>query len=229
MLSTNMPVLPDTAPSRRRATFLTAALLVAGLGCGNSVNALSGAGTAGTNGGGTGGYTGPNLGQGGDGKIPVGTAQCSDGIDNDHDGRTDYDDPECVGPLDNDESSFATGIPGDNVDPCKQDCFFDGNSGMGDDHCDWDLKCDPANPGQALGCPYDSNANNCPGPQSQKCVDSCRKLTPNGCDCFGCCAIPNVGSLLLMPTCTAAKFNDPVACPRCTQSTSCTNTCKRCE
>ena len=37
-------------------------------------------------------------------------------------------------PLDNDESSFATGIPGDNMDACKQDCFFDGNSGMGDDH-----------------------------------------------------------------------------------------------
>ena len=67
---------------------------------------------------------------------PARQPQCSDGIDNDGDGKIDYDDPECVGGLDNDESSFATGIPGDNVDACKQDCFFDGNSGMGDDGCD---------------------------------------------------------------------------------------------
>ena len=64
-------------------------------------------------------------------QVPVGSPQCSDGIDNDGDGKIDYDDPECVGPLDNDESSFATGIPGDNMDACKQDCFFDGNSGAG--------------------------------------------------------------------------------------------------
>src|SRR5206468_3351249 len=99
-LSTNMPVMPQLASSRWRATFLTAALMVAGVGCGNSVNALSSDGAAATNGGGgTGGYTGPNLGQGGSGKIPVGSTQCSDGIDNDGDGRVDYDDPECVGPL----------------------------------------------------------------------------------------------------------------------------------
>ena len=77
------------------------------------------------------------------GSVSVGNAQCSDGLDNDGDGKIDYADPECVGPLDNDESSFATGIPGDNSDACKQDCFFDGNSGMGDDHCLWQLKCDP--------------------------------------------------------------------------------------
>ena len=69
--------------------------------------------------------------------------QCSDGIDNDGDGLIDSADPECTGPADNDESSFATGIPGDNMDACKQDCFFDGNSGMGDDGCQWQLECDP--------------------------------------------------------------------------------------
>ena len=51
----------------------------------------------------------------GGGKIPIGMAQCSDGKDNDGDGKVDYNDPECVGPLDNDEGSFATGIPGDNM------------------------------------------------------------------------------------------------------------------
>ena len=80
--------------------------------------------------------------------------QCSDGIDNDGDGKIDYGDPECVGPLDNDEGTFATGIPGDNIDACKQDCFFDGNSGMGDDGCDWQLKCDPMT--NNASCPYDA-------------------------------------------------------------------------
>src|SRR5262245_10911807 len=40
---------------------------------------------------------------------------CSNGIDDDGDGLVDGFDPECTGPLDNDEGSFATGIPGDNV------------------------------------------------------------------------------------------------------------------
>jgi hypothetical protein len=214
-------------------------LAAGGSGCGKSVTALSGpdgaasgsgggGATTGSGGGGGNTYDGPLLGIDAS-KIPIGQTQCSDGIDNDGDGLIDYADPECTSPADNDESSFATGIPGDNVDPCKQDCFFDGNSGMGDDGCQWELKCDPANPGQYVGCPYDPSYKNCPGAQSQKCIDNCRKYTPNGCDCFGCCDIPGVGSLLLAATCSAAKFNDPVACPRCTQNTSCNNTCEHCE
>jgi hypothetical protein len=156
--------------------------------------------------------------------------QCADGKDNDGDGKIDSLDPECVGACDNDEGSFATGIPGDNMD-CKQDCFFDGNSGMGDDGCEWNLKCDKANPGGA-SCPYDMNFNNCPTTQSDRCIRNCRKLTPNGCDCFGCCAVPvgsEVVSLRLGGSCTADKFGDPVACPRCTQNTACVNSCEKCE
>src|SRR3954447_10123213 len=176
-------------PSSRSTTFFIAVLagVVAGAyllvvpGCGSSVNALSNDGGHG----GTGGFA-PIDG----GKIPYGTTQCSDGLDNDGDGKIDYDDPECVGGLDNDESSYATGIPGDNVDSCKQDCFFDGNSGMGDDGCQWNLKCDPANPGAhaAKACPYDPNYKNCPTQQSDLCIKTCQRVTPNGCDCFGCCS-----------------------------------------
>ena len=122
-------------------------------------------------------------------------AQCSDGIDNDGDGKIDYDDPECVGPLDNDESSFATGIPGDNMDACKQDCFFDGNSGAGDDDCDWQLKCDPRSTNAK--CPYDQQYATSARERVlavelavAACINFCRKLVPNGCDCFGCCAGP---------------------------------------
>jgi hypothetical protein len=161
----------------------------------------------------------------------VASPQCNDGIDNDGDGKIDSLDPECVGPCDNDEGSFATGIAGDNVDACKQDCFFDGNSGMGDDGCDWNLKCDSANPGGA-SCPYDASYKNCPKAQSAKCLRNCRKLTPNGCDCFGCCAV-TVGAetinLRLVSSCTSAKFGDATACPRCTPNPDCVNTCEKCE
>jgi hypothetical protein len=227
---------------RNRVAFGLISLAFTVAACGGSVKALStdgsangrggtvgGGGSAGNANGGNGGYDGPTLGVEGGGKIPIGTTQCSDGKDNDGDGLVDYLDPECIGPLDNDEGSFATGIPGDNVDSCKQDCFFDGNSGMGDDGCEWQLKCDMANPGKGVGCPYDPNFKNCPTMQSDKCINNCRKLVPNGCDCFGCCEIPGVGGLLLLPTCTAAKFSDPVACPRCTQRTDCANPCERCE
>ncbi len=204
-------------------------------GEGGSFSDAGSAGNGGGNGAHDGGYDGPTLGVDAGGKIPIGQTQCSDGIDNDGDGLIDYADPECVGPLDNDESSFATGIPGDNMDACKQDCFFDGNSGMGDDHCLWQLKCDPLS--TSASCPYDSSyasshTTECSlsASQSQACISACRKLVPNGCDCFGCCQIPGApNAIRLAATCTAAKFNDPVACPPCTQVTQCANTCEHCE
>jgi hypothetical protein len=115
---------------------------------------------------------------------------CGDAMDNDGDGFTDLFDPECTGPCDDDESSFQTGIPGDNMD-CKQDCFFDGNSGQGDDGCIWDLRCDPENPGANIGCEY-TGGNNCdnqPPNQEEGCIEFCEPFVPPGCDCFGCCTV----------------------------------------
>lgn len=157
--------------------------------------------------------------------------QCGDCIDNDGDGLIDSLDPECSGPLDNDEKTFGTGIPGDNMDACKQDCFFDGNSGQGDDGCDANLKCDPAN--TLASCPYDPSYKNCPTSQSQRCINFCGKLTPNGCDCFGCCTVPLPGggskSVRLSSTCSIADINDPTKCQACTVDTNCQNTCQTCE
>jgi hypothetical protein len=227
------------------AMVVVAALELAGAGCSSTVAGVAGSagggngaldgGAGGQTGGGGDGPDGSTLGVDAGGKIPIGQTQCSDGIDNDGDGRVDYADPECVGPNDNDESSFATGSPGDNMDACKQDCFFDGNSGMGDDHCLWQLKCDPLS--QGASCPYDSayaaqHTSECSvsASQSQTCIDNCRKLVPNGCDCFGCCLIPGAPQAVrLAATCTAAKFNDPIACPPCTQVTQCANPCEHCE
>lgn len=155
---------------------------------------------------------------------------CGDGEDNDGDGSIDLFDPECTGPCDDDESSFQTGIPGDNMD-CRQDCFFDGNSGQGDDGCLWDLRCDPANPGEFINCEY-SGGNNCdnqPPNQDQDCIDFCEPFVPPGCDCFGCCEIQtDEGSLWIFlnshPDCA---LDNLAACTECSpQIDDCGNTCE---
>src|SRR5690606_24975013 len=134
---------------------------------------------------------------------------CNNGIDDDGDGTIDGFDIECTGAIDDDEGSFATGIPGDNRDPKWQDCFFDGNSGHGDDRCRYPTECltgelsldDPA-------CSV-----------TQACRDNCQPRTPNGCDCFGCCTVPLPGGgeidVLLTDTCSAEKLGDSEACPVC--------------
>ncbi|HEY8377223.1 MAG TPA: hypothetical protein VIK91_12070 [Nannocystis sp.] len=152
---------------------------------------------------------------------------CTDGMDNDGDGKVDLDDPECTGPCDDDEGSFQTGIPGDNVD-CKQDCFFDGNSGQGEG-CTWDLKCDPANPGADVGCPY-TGGNNCAAmmEQSEQCKMNCEPYVPNGCDCFGCCTVSTPdGEVHIFlnsgPECSLLNLE---ACAPCTpQIEECGNAC----
>ena len=149
--------------------------------------------------------------------------ECGDCKDNDEDGLVDMADPECITPCDNSEASFATGLPGDNMDPCNQDCFFDGNSGSGDDKCLWNLKCDPQNPGGA-SCPYDANYKNCPMEQSQQCLNYCS--VPNGCDCFGCCTIEVGGKsydiYLGDPKCSVKTIE---SCASCTKNEACDNTC----
>jgi len=161
------------------------------------------------------------------------TYACADGIDNDKDGLIDLFDPECTGPCDDDESSFQTGIPGDNVD-CKQDCFFDGNSGQGDDGCVWDLRCDPENPGADIGCEY-TGGPSCDNPssgQDKGCVDFCSPLVPPGCDCFGCCLVTDAEGVEVSvflnsgPDCSLDNLD---ACQACTQSDDCVNTCDDCE
>ncbi len=196
--------------------------------------------------GGNGGGDGP----GGGGMLPPGCTgpdttkpQCSNCIDDDGDGWIDSFDLECTGPSDDLEGSFATGIPGDNIDAVKQDCFFDGNSGAGDDGCDIHVCC-------LLGamtvqeCPADLGQNqydpmDCPPPigtkpLSQQCIMNCGQLTPPGCDCFGCCTLCNPNNPsecydiatnpATSPGCNAGTLADPNICKRCTKVTSCGST-----
>jgi hypothetical protein len=148
--------------------------------------------------------------------------ECGDCEDNDGDVAIDGLDVECVSPCDDDESSFATGIPGDNADPCLQDCFFDGNSGSGNDGCEWDLACDPLNPG-APECPYDPEQNNCPTEQDQDCVDNCE--VPNGCDCFGCCTVTVDGIEYAIFIGDDCNLDDVENCDSCTPQDSCGDVC----
>jgi hypothetical protein len=167
-----------------------------------------------------------------------GPAQCSNCIDDDGDGHIDGYDIECSGPLDNDEGSFSTGIPGDNVDAVMQDCFFDGNSGAGNDGCNIHVCCILGATTKAA-CPIGQNRYNpseCPPPLGttplpQKCLDTCGALTPPGCDCFGCCTIcdPNNPTTCFdiltnpsaSPNCNETNLADPAACLRCTKNTAC--------
>jgi len=152
---------------------------------------------------------------------------CGDGVDNDGDGLVDLFDPECTGPCDDDEASFRTGIPGDNVD-CKQDCFFDGNSGQGDDGCTWNLRCDPEDPGADIGCGY-RESNACAGmeTQSQACLDACTPYVPPGCDCFGCCAVELGDDTVhvFLGSSDACSLDNLDACQSCTPSADCKVDC----
>lgn len=187
----------------------------------------AGAGDGGTGGDGSGGD-----GASGDGGLGVDghlladgavVTQCTDGIDNDGDGRADGLDPECTGGADDDESTYGTGIPGDNRDPMWQDCFFDGNSGAGDDRCRYRTEC--------LTGELPSTDADCA--VSQACIDFCERGVPNGCDCFGCCEVYDATgtpvNVVLGGTCSQATLSDTSVCPRCTPTTLCDNPCGHCE
>ena len=113
-------------------------------GAAGAGGAAGAAGAAGA-GGGTGG-TGAWSGQDG-GFIPVSCVNqiylCGNGIDDDGDGLTDWQDPECLGPCDNSEKGLSVDIPGGSGPACTVDCFWDSNSGSGNDECYWNHACDP--------------------------------------------------------------------------------------
>ncbi|MEY4544503.1 MAG: hypothetical protein RL685_698 [Pseudomonadota bacterium] len=160
-----------------------------------------------------------------EGKLLCGSSlcACNNGVDDDGDGTIDGFDVECTGGLDDDEGTFATGIPGDNRDPKWQDCFFDGNSGHGDDGCRYPTGCLTGELAEDdAACAV-----------TEQCRKNCLPLAPNGCDCFGCCSVglPGGGSVdvRLDASCSLEKIGDAEACAPCAKSAECANTCDRCE
>jgi hypothetical protein len=185
-----------------------------GSSAGDNSSGPGGAGDPGTSGGST---------SSGAGTSSIGTTACDNGRDDDGDGLVDGLDPECTGPRDNEEDSFATGIPGDNRDLKWQDCFFDGNSGAGEDRCRYHTDC--------LYGKLPPDHQDCQ--VVDQCIKYCRPLTQNGCDCFGCCSVElgdgSTVDILEVASCSLANIGDEDACPRCTKSTQCSNDCGECE
>jgi hypothetical protein len=202
--------------------------------CGNNGGSNNDAGGGGDDGGGgggdgDGGVAGPDAPPfGGTCTMVVGAPQCSDCVDNDADTRIDGFDPECSGPADRLEDSFETGIPGDNIDATMQDCFFDGNSGAGNDGCNQHVCCllQASSEEQCGLLAPDADASKFDitkcyqpfgdVPVPQKCVDNCGVLVSTGCDCFGCCTICDAGGCRAVivnpsvsPLCTDMNISDP--------------------
>jgi hypothetical protein len=180
--------------------------------------------------------------------------ECGDLVDNDADGLIDAEDPDCLGPCDNSENSYYSSNP-DALWGCTVDCYFDQDGGSGNDECHWDFRCDPLevppdyHPESQLGskCAYNPGAA-IPGTtlscvdlsqaQSQTCHSFCGPLTPNGCDCFGCCELPaGSGKFVYLASeyansngsCTRADVADPTKCQPCTPVPGCLNPCDPCE
>lgn len=164
------------------------------------------------------------------------TYACGDCVDNDGDGLIDSLDPGCIGACDNSEDVFALDIPGGDTPNCRRDCYFDDDQGAGNDGCAWDSRCDPLSPDAPL-CEFGSGGS-CVAEQSTTCLDTCRPLVPNGCDCFGCCELPGgSGNFVFLgstPTNGAERCNpdtvgNPDSCKACTPLPDCFNDCGRCE
>lgn len=168
------------------------------VGGGGSGSASGGSGGTGATGGGSSGTAGSGAG------TPVivncqnQTYECGDTLDNDGDGLTDWQDPDCLGPCDNSEKGLDLAIPGGDGPDCTVDCYWDSNSGSGNDGCYWNHQCDILSPEGTSVCPYNMDAKT-PGTnlscsellnnQPSTCLEYCPKLVPNGCDCFGCCVL----------------------------------------
>jgi hypothetical protein len=173
------------------------------------------------------------------------TYKCGNCIDDDGDGYIDAADPECTGPCDNSEDSFFGDIPGQSGGGCRRDCYFDQDSGSGNDRCDWSYTCDRLSvepsypPSGEAACVYEETAACATMRQEQPeaCLAMCLPLTPNGCDCFGCCELPaRSGKFVFLGTqrngvgtCDIEHVDDPSACAPCTQVPSCLNRCEDCE
>jgi hypothetical protein len=177
---------------------------------------------------------------------------CGNCDDDDDDGLIDADDPECTGPCDDLEQSLGVGLPGENSSGCQEDCYFDRGNGLGGGDCRFSHACDPVSvapdypPSGDATCAYDESTK-LPGgnescadlaaAQSDACTAECGPLTPNGCDCFGCCELPaGSGKHVWLgsstngaETCTSSTLGDASVCRPCTPAPSCFNDCKPCE
>lgn len=172
--------------------------------------------------------------------------QCGNCMDDDSDGHIDVADVACWGPCDNNEAGFKGNIPGQGHAPCTSlDCYFDADSGSGNDECYWSHSCDPSQPNPS-DCTYNASADlpgsnglTCESAQQMQgdiCEQVCGPLVPNGCDCFGCCEIKSGDQIYTVylgtedadgiGTCSVEHVADPELCAPCVQVEGCLNPCE---
>ena len=156
---------------------------------------------------------------GGAGGGKVGNPQCSDGIDNDGDGKIDYADPECVGGAGQRRELVRDRHPRRQRRRLQAGLLLRRQLGHGRRRLHVaaqvrsadDERGVPVRPGVRHPARDECSLSSS---QSQTCVDKCQKLVPNGCDCFGCCAVPGASTpIRLVATCTAKDFGDPDEVP----------------
>ena len=172
------------------------------------------------------------------------TLACGNCQDDDEDGLMDAADPDCLGPCDDSEDELFTGATPPINGQCATDCYFDRNPGR-DDGCDWSYRCDPKAVGPTFSptglarCEYDETDTACDITPARvsACEANCLPLTPNGCDCFGCCELPSgsgnfiwLGSENLdLAHCELQTSEDEALCKPCTPAPHCKNECEECE
>ena len=152
--------------------------------------------------------------------------QCSNSIDDDQNGLADLLDPKCTSEIDDDEFTFATGIPGDNTNsPSLLDCFFDGDSSTSEG-CEIHACCMIDGPCPQEYLPFDPNQCDV----SAECVAQCEPLVRKECDCFGCCEICDAGQPgcfevfihpVISPFCEIGLLDNPEFCTPCIRNTQC--------
>ena len=166
------------------------------------------------------------------------TYSCGNCLDDDGDGLVDAADPGCIGPCDQTEDIYDLGIPGGDTAACQRDCYYDEDQGSGNDRCAYDERCDPLSPDPLCPATPPGGPVRCPPTQPAECYANCLPVTPNGCDCFGCCELPaRSGRHVFLGstdadgnhTCTPDALGDPSRCAPCTPYAGCNNVCERCE
>jgi hypothetical protein len=173
------------------------------------------------------------------------TRQCGNCGDDDADGLIDANDPDCLGPCDDSERDLYSGTSTNVTGNCRTDCYFDRNAGAGDDSCSWSHRCDPLSrapsffPTGSAMCGFDESEPSCSPSAAEinACARNCVPLTPNGCDCFGCCELPAHSDNYVWlgsespdgVRCELESSMDPSLCRPCTPVPTCQNPCDECE
>ena len=165
------------------------------------------------------------------GTCTPGAAQCSNCIDDDGDLKIDGFDPECTGPLDNDEAIVR------DRHPRRQHRRDVAGLLLRRQQRRRQRRLQPAHVLPAPGARQaqlplprrprtrtSTTSRECYAPFGkppvpQKCIDTCGKLAPPGCDCFGCCSICNGRRAArdidinpaVSPNCTPANLADPTS------------------